>query len=135
MKKDINNFDYSEKDYLDWKRLRFPEKDNSRQAYIKWRIEVEAESTLGRKRYEKARQEAKEKYNKLTPEQKIGLEAARKRHWRKTQIEEETNYVLRHRDQHQYEEKDYATWKMARAPGEDDSRKAYVIWRQEKNTK
>ena len=98
MKKTDESFPYPEEEYQRWKNVRTPEEDDSREAYIKWRIERDKYTEEFSKRVDKMFEESDEREKKMTPEERKALDAARRRHWEKSQIEEETNHALRKRD-------------------------------------
>jgi hypothetical protein len=112
--KEKNNFPYPENEYLGWKNARKHEEDDSKEAYIKWRIERDKKSKEFSERIDKLMIESDERISKLTPEQLEGLKASQKRHARKVRIE------IQGYDQHPNETKEEV---FGKKPKDENSEK------------
>jgi len=86
--KNVNqDFPYPENEYLGWKNARTPDEDDSQEAYVKWRLERDKKNKESSERLEKLFEESDERVKNMSPEEKEGLQKARKRHQRKVRVE------------------------------------------------
>ena len=87
MNDEKNNFPYSQNEYLGWKNARTVDEDDSKEAYIKWRIERDKKNNDSSENFLKMYNEAREKFDKMSPEEQAILLEKQKRHARKVRIE------------------------------------------------
>lgn len=97
MGNNIEEFPYPEKEYQGWKNARSSDEDDSRQAYVSWRIKRDKANEESSARLKELFKESEERVSKLSPEKRKGLEEASRRHARKVRDEIYTSHIIRER--------------------------------------
>ena len=87
MENTYESISYLEEEYQGWKTARKPSEDDSKQAYVKWRIERDKKASEASLELEKRFEESDERVKNMTPEEREALQQARKRHALKVRIE------------------------------------------------